>query len=63
MLTFLSNMPYYRHNQDTIYYKDDIKIPFPVVHSILEESVSAVYSDWLRGKSEANYCSLSAAKV
>ena len=33
--------------------EDDKKIPFPVVHSIqLEESVTAVYSDWMRGKSE-----------
>ena len=57
------------HNQDTIYYKwasVKMTLKFHFLWSTLfwlEESVSAVYSDWLRGKSEANSCSWSAAEV
>ena len=55
--------------QDTIYYKwasVKMTLKFHFLWSTLfwlEESVSAVYSDWLRGKSEANSCSWSAAEV
>ena len=53
------------HHQDTIYYKwasVKMTLKFHFLWSTLfwlEESVSAVYSDWLRGKSEANSCSWS----
>ena len=56
-------------DQDTIYHKwASVKMTFKF-HFLwstlfwLEESVSAVYSDWLRSKSEANSCSWSAAEV
>ena len=51
--------------QDTIYYKwasVAMTLKFHFLWSTLfwlEESVSALYSDWLRGKSEANSCSWS----
>ena len=52
-------------DQDTIYYKwASVKMTLKF-HFLwptlfwLEESVSAAYSDWLRGKSEANSCSWS----
>ena len=57
------------HNQDTIYYKwasVKMTLKFHFLWSTLfwlEESVSAVYSDWLRSKSETNSCSWSSVEV
>ena len=55
--------------QDTIYYKwasVKMTLKFHFLWSTLfwlEESVSAVYSDWLKGKAETKCCSWSAADV
>ena len=56
-------------NQEGIYYKwasVKMTLKFHFLWSTLfwlEESVSAVYSDWLRGKSETKSCSWSVADV
>ena len=56
---------YFTLFQDTIFHKwasVKMTLKFHFLWSTLfwlEESVSAVYSDWLRGKSEANSCSWS----
>ena len=58
-----------RTDQDTIYYKwasVKMKLKFHFLWSTLfslEQSVSAVYSDWFRGKSDTKSCSWSVADV